>query len=214
MKNQIIKINKEEILAGSEKYFRKMCGFSSDEQMEEANELRDQYEEFLLPQIIVSIGAGKEQEMVCTYAMCIGDLNRINNRNNTIYKNDDQNLDMLEQFYLDTWMTAILDSARDWLQNDLREFLSEKEEKPIFISEAFGPGFYGIGMDEIPKILEQVDGSQIGINWTGRALYPPKSNVGYYLAYDEEREWKSRDCRNCLSGHKNCIFCKNYIPFA
>ena len=198
MKNQVIPIDKEKILAGSEKYFWKMCGTPMNE---EAEELREKFEIWLLPQIIVSIDSGNGAEEVCTYAMCIEELER-------------DGLDMLEQFYLDTWMTAILDSTRDWLKQYLCEYLSKEKGQQVFLSEAFGPGFYGIGMDEIPKILEKMDGSRIGVNWNGACLYPPKSNVGYYLVFEEEQEWRSRDCKNCLSGHKNCIFCKNYLPFA
>lgn len=200
MEKQIIKVEKEPIFSGSESYFRKICGGpmrDMGDHWEEAWNIREQYKERLVPHICVTLCKEEASEdFLAAYAMGIPEISATE-------------LDLLEQFYLDSWMTAMLDSARDWLRNYLEKYVEQKLGEKRYVSEAFGPGYFDIDLEEIPKILEMAGGDEIGVSWTGKTLLPPKSNVGYFYISKEEQTFKGRDCRHCLSNHKNCAFCKN-----
>lgn len=204
MENRILSPDHNRIWEDSEKYFMKICGFDQnpggrEEEIEEAFSLREECEDRLKLHVILSI---YEEEQRCTYGMCIPELADI------------QHLDMLEQFYIDAWMTAILDAGRDWLKEYIAEYvkrdLYQNKEEEIYVSDAFGPGFYGMGMEKIQDIFEEIEVGQIGISMYHGSMRPPKSNVGYYIFSKDEILMASRDCGHCLSGRKNCLFCKNY----
>lgn len=221
MKRLQLAAEREAIFTGSESYFRKICGEPQKDTeylMEMAWNLREKYEEKLLPRISVSLckrdevgismgekedakeamGEKKDSEdLLVAYAMSIPEISL-------------SGLDLLEQFYLDSWMTALLDSARDWLRGYLQDYMLQKLGEKRCVSEAFGPGYFNIDLSEIPKILDMAGGDKIGVSWNGKTLSPAKSNVGYYLISKEEKIGQGRDCKHCLSNHKNCIFCKNY----
>lgn len=221
MKKLRVAVKGEAIFAGSELYFRKICGAPKMDMgriWEEAWEIREKYREKLLPRISVSlckreevgifigekedvreaIGEKKDSEdLLAVYAMSIPEIPL-------------SELDLLEQFYIDSWMTALLDSARDWLRGYLQDYMLQELGEKRYVSEAFGPGFYNIDLTEIPKILDMAGGDRIGVIWNGKTLSPAKSNVGYYLISKEKKIGKGRDCKHCLSNHKNCTFCKNY----
>lgn len=228
MINQIITIPLEELFARSEAYFFKMCGFDRDiegkgERIKEAVSIRNRYRNQFRFHCILSsypssiicgdeIRLGEERiscqvlnqipkeeiEKVYFYGICLEDIKKD-------LLDRKESMDFLDEFYLDTWMTALLDGARDWL----RDFLKRQEQ---FLTDAFGPGFYGIGIDKVPAFLRFVDGKQIGISLHRGTMFPAKSNVGMYLALSKESSIPSRDCASCLSSGRTCEFCKNYTP--
>lgn len=114
--------------------------------------------------------------------------------------------DMLEAFYLDCWTTALLDGTREWIKEYLKESIVQRGEKII---GPIGPGFFGMDMTFIPGLLEMIDGKSIGIREFHGGLYPPKSNLGFYLVIKGETEWMAGDCSSCLAQGKNCMYCMN-----
>lgn len=112
-------------------------------------------------------------------------------------------VDLLEEFYRDCYMTALLDGAREWM----REYLSANWN--ISISAPFGPGFFSMGVEHIPTILKLIDGNSIGLEEYHGALYPPKSNICFYLAFPPGEIYASGDCSHCLARGQNCMFCMN-----
>ena len=229
IKNKVFILNDDIMHRDSEKYFKKICGFEREdewnlEEMKIANHLKEQYKSSLLPRVIFSSYSAdcvkedsfylEQTEIVCeglkripkenvkavfVYAMCIPEIE------------DAKKWDMLEQFYLDTWMTAYLDAGRDFLRVYLEEYLLNQTGNPVFVTHAFGPGFYGMGMEAVPQLFEVIDGRKIQMELFHGGMNPPKSNIGFFLALKEEAALKEKDCVHCLSNHKNCMFCKNYI---
>lgn len=228
MKNQIINIPIEELFLRSEPYFLKMCGFGREEEnrdrIREAESIWEQYKDQFQFHCIVSSYSSEifcgdtihaeNEEIICKvfqkipksdlfnvyfYGMCLEDV-----------KTD--GLDLLEEFYLDTWMTSFLDGGRDWL----RDMFTQRERfagnQEVFLTDAFGPGFYGIGIEEVPNFLRILNGEKIGLFWQRGMMTPAKSNVGLYLALSGESSLPSKDCANCLSSQTRCEFCKNYVP--
>lgn len=194
-----VEVEKEAVFYGSEIYFRKICGYGEKETgelIEEAWKIRKKYEKKLVPRLCLFV----KTESLVSYAMGIQEI-----------KMEEE--DLLEQFYLDCWMTAILDSTRDWLQQYLKGYFTKERGREMYVSPAFGPGFYDIPLERIAEIMRETGGEDQGIHWNGKALYPPKSNAGYYRITEQEEYWKERDCKSCFSGHKNCNFCKSYPTY-
>lgn len=228
MKNRIINMDMNVIRKKSEAYFCKICGFDKMnedhiERIEEALELRNRYQEKLVLQSMVSIygedciqGHSIQLEKVkietdilnridttkikavVLYAMSINEIEEV------------QELDMLEKFYLDTWMTSLLDAGRDCLKGYLQDYLKITLNQSVCVTDSFGPGFYDMGLELVSDLLQVIDGKQIGIELSHGAMKPAKSNIGFYLALSENQGIPNRDCKNCLSNHMNCLFCKNY----
>jgi hypothetical protein len=67
----------------------------------------------------------------------------------------DQNDDIMTQLYADIWGTAYTEAARDYVKNRIlsdliREFPGQLGNG-LFLSETFGPGFYGM------DVLQSID---------------------------------------------------------
>lgn len=231
MKNQVIDLKLEELLDDSESYFLKMCGFHRDldknsGRIREAIDIREKYKEDFKPHLLLSsypasvVSKGefcfeqvkipcmvlnripkKDILGVYLYAICLSDRNR-------------KKEDMLEEFYLDTWMTAFLDAGRDWLKVYLEKQVRRRvpKGKNVFLTDSFGPGFYGMGIDVVEDFFCLLESKKIGLKLQHGVMYPMKSNVGMYLALSKETALPKLDCKNCLSNKTTCEFCKNYIP--
>lgn len=230
MKNQIIDLPIEQLCYLSEPYFMKMCGFHKDLEknkthMKESIALRDPWKDQWSPHLILSsyssdcIQEGsfcfgesridcqvlhripKEEILrVFVYGMCLEEMEQ------------KKEMDFLESFYLDTWMTALIDAGRDWTGNYIRSILKQSDSRDVFVTDSFGPGFYGIGIEAVSDWMKIIDGEKIGLKLYHGVLNPPKSNVGIYLALSKETALPNKDCSSCLSGRQTCEFCKNYIP--
>jgi hypothetical protein len=116
---------------------------------------------------------------------------------------------VLDLFYADAWGTAYVDAGRDllraWLQN------LDTAVKGEFVSDSFGPGFYGMGMDQLAKFFQLLEAEQIGIKLNGSTMMLPlKSCAGFFLVVEGEGQLPGNDCKSCLSESKGCNFCRNY----
>lgn len=164
---------------------------------------------------------------VYLYAMCITEQEEVMKK----VKGD-----MLKEFYLDTWMIAFLDAGRDWTRKYLTNQLEQEicrdiqlspavslteesalkleEKQRIYLSDSFGPGFYGMEIEAVEDFFRLLPCEKIGMSLKRGTMFPTKSNVGIYLALTEEFHLPSKDCKNCRSGGKSCEFCKNYASMS
>lgn len=261
-----INVNIQEIIADSERYFYKMCGFDRDldgnrERVQEAKTVRDEYLDSLKLNLLISeypasVICGEEFQFpyhldhlvpdseyliipckvlgrlstdiiqkVYLYAMCITEPEEAMKQ----IKGE-----LLKEFYLDTWMTAFIDAGRDWIKSYLTNQLEQEilgtvrtssyssltrgkkfhrsgEKQRIFLSDSFGPGFYGMEIEMVEDFFRLLPCERIGMSLKHGTMFPAKSNVGIYLALTEESSLPSKDCKNCRSGGKSCEFCKNYV---
>lgn len=110
----------------------------------------------------------------------------------------------LERTLCDIWGTAFTDALTELLRENIAE-----ENKGAYVSKAFGPGFYGIGIDEIKNIFDLVQPEGIGITLTNGYLSPMKSSIGFFIVSDKEMPLPPRDCSNC-AGDTGCEFCRNH----
>lgn len=118
-----------------------------------------------------------------------------------------EELTLLQQFYIESWQIAMLDAARDWLQ----EYLARRHSvrKQAYVTDSFGPGFYGMQMDALEKLCNCLDLKRAGIALTENGnLKPLKSIVGLHLVSDRDVAPVIRDCSSCLGNLGGCTLCR------
>jgi hypothetical protein len=128
---------------------------------------------------------------------------------------------MVDQFYADAWGTAYVDAGRDLLQNWIQQDMAAEmaagivdsmkisETKEFYISDSFGPGYYGMDVTEIPKFFKILDGAAIGVTASEQSfMRPQKSCAGFFIAVNDPRHLPGEDCKSCLGGEKGCQFCR------
>lgn len=117
---------------------------------------------------------------------------------------------IMTEIYHDIWGTAYIDSAMEVLRRDC--LMPMIEEEGFFLSENFGPGYFGMAMEEGSKIFDLLDGAAIGVSRKASGLLiPEKSILGLILVYDREDIKMSRSCEKCLGNKGGCNFCEKRI---
>ncbi len=112
-----------------------------------------------------------------------------------------KNSPVINQLLADIWGTCFVDAARMLLE---KEFSSEGKR----LSDAFGPGFYGMDIRSMSEIKKLVDGEKIGITLSREELLiPEKSCAGIYFSVTEDYVKLGNECRDCKGTEKSCILC-------
>lgn len=120
-----------------------------------------------------------------------------------------ERLPLLEQCYIENWLIAVLDAGRDWIRNYL--FRKNSVRHACYVTDSFGPGFYGMTIESLPKFLKMIDGEAVGITITESGnLNPLKSCVGIYLVTTKDvSHLMGHDCVNCAGNKFGCHACRN-----
>ena len=136
---------------------------------------------------------------------------------------------ILDQLYADIWGTAYVDAGIEVLKRIVEADQLENNDinitgnsnagntagtntGKITVLDSFGPGFFGMGVDQIGKFFEILDGGKHGVKARSNSLMLPlKSCAGVFVAVDDETRLPASDCRSCESEYKNCIFCQRII---
>ena len=116
---------------------------------------------------------------------------------------------VLEQYYIDVWQNSLLDSVRDFI----RLYLERKESvrKKSYVTDSFGPGFYGMPLSAVKMLAGIMKNNKAGVTFPDSGnLSPSKSLIGIYLVMDEDVEWQIRDCISCIGNRQGCKFCYGY----
>lgn len=110
---------------------------------------------------------------------------------------------IIRQLYADIWGTAFVDAGLEILKARL---------SGGFAFEAFGPGFYGMDIDQIGKFFDLLASEKIGVNVRNSSLMLPlKSCAGFLVVVDDESKLPDSDCKSCRADHKGCEFCHAVI---
>ncbi len=102
----------------------------------------------------------------------------------------------------DMWYTAFVDAGVRLLREKI---LADNSGKHV--SRPFGPGFYGIGINEVETIFNAVNGREADIEIKNHLLYPVKSSIGFFIVSDDKINMPPRDCESCAGGA--CEYCRN-----
>jgi len=226
MENQIIVFERNQADAIAEDYFKAMCGFNRPgdrfkSMLLSGLSIRDQIRDSLQIKVIMS---AYNRESIKGANIAINDLvfscqafdqidkekvTRVYAYLLTIGQLSFDSDSVLDLFYADAWGTAYVDAGRDLLRGWLQDLNTSNSGE--FLSDSFGPGFYGMGMDQLAKFFQLLDAEQIGIKLNGSTMMLPlKSCAGFFLAASGEGQLPGSDCKSCLSEAKGCNFCRNY----
>ncbi len=121
---------------------------------------------------------------------------------------DDESV--LNMYYAYTWGTAYVDAGRDFIEKRIKEACQESnKDSQVFVSDSFGPGYYGMSTDEISKLFELVDAEKIGVKLIDSTMMNPvKSCSGIYIAINNKNQLPKVDCKACISNPNGCRYCR------
>lgn len=119
-----------------------------------------------------------------------------------------EKLPLLEQYYVENWLISVLDASRDWIRN----YLLRKHSvlRPAYVTDSFGPGFYGMAMEQLPELFRLIDGETVGVSLNdNNSLNPLKSCIGIYVVTKKDVSYlMGHDCVNCAGSKFGCTACR------
>lgn len=106
----------------------------------------------------------------------------------------------INQLYGDLWGTAYVEAVRCVLRNRLQQ--------KNLLSVSFGPGFYGMPMEEMAEIDTLLFFKDIGLTLSAsNMIIPLKSCAGIVFAVDEKYVPPEAACKSCNGNHRSCELC-------
>lgn len=223
MNSQILELRSFALDEAAKKYFTKICGFDHDEKkyrrmMDRALLVHQSLDKQIRPQAVLSyyddeIIDGKYLYIVDVEFECMA-FEQIKKQNVigvyayilTAGNLRLENCSQLDKFYTDTWGTAYVDASRDIL----RQYISNQyKSDAIFVSDSFGPGYYGMQTTNIKNFFKIIDGAKIGVELYGNEIMLPlKSCAGFFVVSKEQELTIGADCKYCLGQGNGCEFCR------
>lgn len=119
---------------------------------------------------------------------------------------------VLDQFYADIWGTSYVDAGltvlKQHVEKDFLESPACNANDGFTVLDYFGPGFYGMDINQTGRFFELLDGAKIGVKVTDDSIMRPiKSGTGFFVVVDDRTVLPYSDCRNCKAEYKNCYYC-------
>ena len=113
---------------------------------------------------------------------------------------------IMTEIYHDIWGTAYVESALDVLRRDC---LEDQLDADLYLSESFGPGYFGMAMEESRKLFSLLGEDTAGvIQKESGLLLPEKSCMGLLLVYNRPGIKVPAACEKCLGNKGGCQFCE------
>lgn len=110
------------------------------------------------------------------------------------------------QVYMDTWGTAFVDAAKVLVEKELKSYLAEGQ----YLSDPFGPGYYGMPSSDTHKFADILDLKSIGVEVRASGIMVPlKSMAAVYLVTDNENVLPPVACSECFGRLDGCRYCRN-----
>ena len=112
----------------------------------------------------------------------------------------------LAGWLLGTGVSAYVEAAHDLLKKRLKRIYGNS----LYLSEPFGPGYYGIPVEGTRGLFRLLDASRLGmeLNESGMML-PEKSCSGFFVLTRRPAPLPKDCCESCLSPH-SCGYCRKY----
>lgn len=110
------------------------------------------------------------------------------------------------QVYIDTWGTAFVDAAKMLFEEELKAQIKNGE----YLSDPFGPGYYGMPSSDTRKFAEILDMGSLGVEVRESGIMVPlKSMAAIYLVTDNENVLPPMACSECFGRVDGCRYCRN-----
>lgn len=230
MENKSFEMDKSRLDYQAEKYFIQSCGLQPGNEklkrmMDDAEKIRKEMYESIRIQSVLSffdqfelqgeILRLEQTEFKCN-AFSLLDPRQVKAVYAYVVTAGDCSLEgrgMMDQLYADMWGTAYLDAGRNSLKEKIMQEYrgreSEKDERDkLSISASFGPGFYGMDVEELFKIFQLTEPEKIGVVFRENcAMDPIKSCAGLYLIVKNPGCLPDDACESCIGRRTSCSLC-------
>lgn len=232
MNNQVIKLNIEEADRYAPDYFINICGFRNREgdkfkrMLEHGMCIRENVIGSIDLKAVVS---SFDKDIISGNTATIGDVVFVCNAFEQLNKdsikkiyayifttgsyelNDEE--PVIDQLYADIWGTAYTDAGLEVLKQHLKlDFDRNNDGEKAEILDPFGPGFYGMEVDQVGKFFQVLDGGTIGVSArTNSLMLPLKSCAGFFVIVDDDTKLPAADCKSCRADHRGCEYCQAKI---
>lgn len=110
---------------------------------------------------------------------------------------------------------SCLDLVRNMIMQNFRLFTYEQlftiEQRSVTeqvsFTKAFGPGYYGMQVEEGEKLHKLLHGERLGVRYEDGMMHPLKSTIGAAFSYRGKETVKLNPCDFCESNGEHCMFC-------
>lgn len=104
---------------------------------------------------------------------------------------------------------ACMDLVRNIIMQNFRMFTTKEYGvlDNLWFSNGFGPGYYGMSVEQGKKIHRLLKGERIGVTYCGEMMVPLKSSIGVAFSYTGPRYVDKKPCDYCTASDKDCLFC-------
>ena len=117
---------------------------------------------------------------------------------------------IMEFLFADIWSNAYVDSGIEVMKEDyiIPDMKKRFPDKDVFLSEEFGPGYFGMFIGQTKEFGKILDAESIGVTIRDSGLLiPQKSCSGLLFVLNHEIE-KEPACAKCLGNSKGCSYCE------
>ena len=117
---------------------------------------------------------------------------------------------IMEFLFADIWGNSYVDSGIEALREDyvIPDMKKRFPGKNVFLSEEFGPGYYGMFVGRTMEFEKILDCASIGVKVKDSGMMiPQKSCAGLFFVLNHELE-KEPACMRCMGNSKGCDFCE------
>lgn len=124
------------------------------------------------------------------------------------YFSSEENI--MDFLYADIWGTNYVDAGielltEDFIKNDMVERFGGKQ---LYLSEEFGPGYFGMPVIETKKFFKIMDGGLINVRVKDSGLMiPQKTCAGLYVVLNRSDIKAEPECTRCHGNASGCQFC-------
>ncbi|MCI5722087.1 MAG: hypothetical protein MR328_06430 [Firmicutes bacterium] len=228
MKNKVVSLDEKKVFPSALERFIQTCGFDLDRKkhqrmMQMAYDVRENGLDGIDIKAVVSyygpevFRGGKieaeGQEIQCNYFSQMpegaveGVYFYVLTVGECLFPSEEQIMDFL---YADIWGTSYVDAGitelkHGFLENDLKDRFPERE---LYLSEEFGPGYFGMPVIESKKFMNLLDADLIDV-WVKDSglMIPQKTCTGLYLVLNRNDIKADVACMQCRGNSAGCKFC-------
>ena len=123
------------------------------------------------------------------------------------YFSSEENI--MDFLYADIWGTNYVEAGIQLLTEKIEADMKERlPQQQTYLSEEFGPGYFGMPVIESRKFFNILDGDLIHVRVKESGLMiPQKTCTGLYLVFNRPDIKAEPECLRCRGNASGCQFC-------
>ena len=115
---------------------------------------------------------------------------------------------LMDRLYADIWGTAYVNAAFELLRKEMDSRYIGDKAAQLELSDAFGPGYYGMPTSEMKNFFQILNAPEIGVKYLpSGVMVPVKSCVGFLLVMEKGTKVPGEHCKHCAGNPKGCQMC-------